>query len=293
MSNKAKSILLEKNDIAAPFPFVISIKDRNFSRKLVIDQKLKPVNPLQCGRQMCPAGHSYSSSARDYWLLHFVISGKGVLLNQNGAQRVCENEMFVTRPFESVTYTADIEDPWQYIWIGFTTEAPLPPILEEKDVIAAPYLKDFFVNAYDNEYFENADTHGAYEYYLCGSIWQIFSLLLQNGKKDMTVTDNYIKPALTLMELYYYDIGLTVSELAARLHITREHFSRIFKAETGISPKQYLNEIRMKKAQMLLTQKSDNITWVAQSVGFSDLFSFSRAFSRYYGCSPMEYRGKR
>ena len=109
----------------------------------------------------------------------------------------------------------------------------------------------------------------------------------------MTVIDNYIKPALTLMELYYYDIGLTVSELAARLHITREHFSRIFKAETGISPKQYLNEIRMKKAQMLLTQKSDNITWVAQSVGFSDLFSFSRAFSRYYGCSPMEYRGKR
>ena len=252
MSNKAKSILLEKNDIAAPFPFVISIKDRNFSRKLVIDQKLKPVNPLQCGRQMCPAGHSYSSSTRDYWLLHFVISGKGVLLNQNGAQRVCENEMFVTRPFESVTYTADVEDPWQYIWIGFTTEAPLPPILEEKDVIAAPYLKDFFVNAYGNEYFENADTHGAYEYYLCGSIWQIFSLLLKNSNKSITATDSYVKPAITLMELYYYDIGLTVDELAARLHVSREHFSRIFKAETGISPKHYLNGIRMKKAKMIL-----------------------------------------
>lgn len=292
MSDNKKQDIADKIVINAPFPFSVAIKSKNIFRKLVIDQNLHPINPLQCGKQACPSGHSYTSATRDFWLLHFVISGKGTLVNQNGKQTVKENEIFVTRPFENITYTADIDDPWSYIWIGFTSDMPVPSILEKIDVIFAPYLKNLFISAYDTDHFDNADTHGAYEHYLCGIIWQIFGMLIQNNKKDMTPMDNYVKPALTLMELYYYDVKLTVAELAERLHVSKEHFGRVFKSETGFSPKKYLNDIRMQKAAEFLTQKNDSISKISKSVGFTDVFAFSRAFSRYYGYSPSEYAKK-
>ena len=183
MSNAKKNENKEKVLINAPFPFSVAMTGKNLQRKLIINQNLKPVNPLQCGRQACPSGYSYSSGERYYWLLHFVISGKGALMNRSGRHPVRENEMFVIRPFESVTYTADVDEPWEYIWIGFTSETPVPPILECGDVIRAPYLKELFISAYENGYFENMDTHGAYEHYLCGVIWQIFGVLLHNTKR--------------------------------------------------------------------------------------------------------------
>ena len=292
MPNNKKDPSTGREYVTVPFQHIVANSRNNWSSRVVINQKLDPINPLQCGKQICPPRYSYTSDDRDFWLLHFVISGKGTLINQNGKHSVSENEIFVIRPLEKVTYTADADQPWQYIWIGFSSARPVPPILEKSDVIYTPYLKDLFERAYTDEHFENADTYGAYEHFLCGIIWEIFGLLIQNSKKDTTTANNYIKPAMTIMELYYFDTKLTVTEIASRLRISQEHFSRIFKEETGISPKKYLNDIRMKKAVEFLTQSDDTVTCIAAKVGFSDVFAFSRAFSRYYGRSPTEYASK-
>ena len=289
MPNNKKDPTTGKEYVTAPFQYVVANSSKNWSSKVVINQKFEPINPLQCGKQICPPRYSYTSDDRDLWLLHFVISGKGTLTNRHGKQSVSENEIFVIRPLENVTYTADADDPWQYIWIGFSTSRPVPPVLDNNDVIYTPYLKELFIRAYEAENFENVDTYGAYEHFLCGIIWEIFGVLIQNSKKDVNTANNYIKPALTIMELYYSDVKLTVAEIASRLRISQEHFSRIFKTETGISPKKYLNNIRMQKAVEFLTQSNDTVTRISKKVGYPDLFAFSRAFSRYYGCSPSEY----
>lgn len=292
MSNNKKDLSTGREYITAPFHQVVINSDKNWSSRVVINQDLAPINPLQCGKQICPSRYSYTSDDRDFWLLHFVISGKGTLTNRNGKQTVSKNEMFVIRPFENATYTADADDPWEYIWIGFAADRTVPPILEKSDVIYTPYLKDLFIRGYNADDFENIDTYGAYEHYLCGIIWEIFGLLLQNSKNDMNTANNYIKPALTIMELYYSDCKLTVTEIANRLRISQEHFSRIFKAEMGVSPKKYLSDIRMKRAVEFLTQSSESITQMAPKIGFPDVFAFSRAFTRYYGFPPSEYINK-
>ena len=58
----------------------------------------------------------------------------------------------------------------------------------------------------------------------------------------------------------------------------------------GVSPKKYLTDVRMQKAAKLLTQSSDAVTEIAKKTGYPDLFSFSRAFSKYYNCPPSEYK---
>ena len=261
-----------------------------FSKKIVMDHGLRPINPLQCGRQACPPLHSYGPVVRDFWLLHFVISGKGVLTNERGTHTVRENQMFVIRPYEQVSYKADAADPWHYIWLGFTADnMELPTVLTENDVITAPYLKSLFLSAYEAEDFTLTDNSGAFEHYLCGVVWQIFGKLLCNTQKSTGPLEKYVLPSINYMKTVYYHPGVTIENIADKFHVNKSYFSEIFKEVTGVPPKQYLNEIRMKKAAERLIKEGFTVSAVATSVGFPDAFSFSRAFKKYHGCSPSEY----
>ncbi|WP_312729295.1 helix-turn-helix transcriptional regulator, partial [Enterococcus sp.] len=64
------------------------------------------------------------------------------------------------------------------------------------------------------------------------------------------------------------------------------YLSKIFKEATGVSPINYLIEIRLKRAKDML--KNDNLTIkeVASAVGYQDAYHFSKSFKKLYGVSP-------
>jgi AraC-like DNA-binding protein len=68
------------------------------------------------------------------------------------------------------------------------------------------------------------------------------------------------------------------------------HLSRRFKAETGLSPKQYLLHMRNRKARELLLESQLNISQIADMCGYADVFDFSRRFKKETGYSPSEFR---
>lgn len=70
----------------------------------------------------------------------------------------------------------------------------------------------------------------------------------------------------------------------------RSHVYRAFVAYLGCSPQQYIIEARMRRARMLLTESGNNIGWIADQLGYRDVYFFSRQFKRVHGCSPSEYR---
>lgn len=262
-----------------------------FKSKLIINRGLKPINPIQCGQCQCPPGYGYGPSVRKFWLLHFVISGKGRLINERGSYDLSENQIFVIRPYETATYVADETEPWDYIWIGFSAENDAPPILNSNDVIFAPYLRELFISAFYDDFFSDENTGGAYESFLCGIIWQMFGKLMYGSIGNLSVYESYIRPAISIMRSDYPN-SITVSDIASRLHISRGHFSKIFKEETGVSPKKYLNDIRMKKAAELIVRNGMSLTVTASTVGYPDVFTLSRAFKAHYGCNPTEYKLK-
>lgn len=63
-----------------------------------------------------------------------------------------------------------------------------------------------------------------------------------------------------------------------------------FKQLVGDAPLQYLTRVRMRKAVNLLKNSQDNLTKVAQKVGYESEAAFSKAFKRCMGSSPGEYR---
>lgn len=98
-----------------------------------------------------------------------------------------------------------------------------------------------------------------------------------------------IRQVLDYMNAHYTE-DITVIQLAKRFSMSEKNFIRYFHFNTGISPKKYLIEQRMKYAGELLSDKEYSITEIARIVGYSDPYSFSKAFHKYYGESPSIYR---
>lgn len=88
---------------------------------------------------------------------------------------------------------------------------------------------------------------------------------------------------------YQYGQQISIGDIAKKLGYHRAHLTKLFKETTGLSPMQYLNQIRMKKAEKLLAGDL-TIAQVAASVGFNDPLFFTKQFRKWRGMSPSEYR---
>jgi AraC family transcriptional regulator of arabinose operon len=82
----------------------------------------------------------------------------------------------------------------------------------------------------------------------------------------------------------------SVAELARDFGCSPSHFSRSFKAVTGLAPELYMVQTRLHRAQRLLRETNWQVGEIADACGYADIFFFSRQFKKFVGHSPVEYR---
>lgn len=88
----------------------------------------------------------------------------------------------------------------------------------------------------------------------------------------------------------YYSNDLNINDIAERLEVTSSYMSKLLKKETGLSFIDYLTNIRIKKAMYIMEDPTIKIYDVAELVGYSNQYYFSRAFKKVIGVSPKEHR---
>ena len=86
---------------------------------------------------------------------------------------------------------------------------------------------------------------------------------------------------------------ITVDDLANRLGITRKHLCAVFNRVLQITPKQFIILYRIEKACKLLLSSNQSIQEIAEAVGYTNQFYFSKEFKRIVGKSPSEYRNSK
>lgn len=79
-------------------------------------------------------------------------------------------------------------------------------------------------------------------------------------------------------------------DLLETLHLNTAYFRKTFKEVTQLTPGNYLNRIRMRRARTLLSQGALGVKEVAANVGFGDALYFSRKYHQFWGCSPTQDR---
>lgn len=83
---------------------------------------------------------------------------------------------------------------------------------------------------------------------------------------------------------------ISLQEVAMNSFTSPFHFSRLFKKTTSFSPHQYLQQVRMKHAEMLLKSSNLPVADIAYSSGFSSTAYFATAFKQQYKVNPLQYR---
>jgi transcriptional regulator GlxA family with amidase domain len=101
--------------------------------------------------------------------------------------------------------------------------------------------------------------------------------------------DRRIETALKVMH-EEIQRNIPVRELAQQVNLSTGHFIRLFKAQTALSPKQYLRCLRMKHAETLIYGSFLSVKEIAASLGVGDRSHFSRDFKKFHGHPPTSYR---
>ena len=96
-----------------------------------------------------------------------------------------------------------------------------------------------------------------------------------------------INAAIRYMRKHCHRADLTVCEIASHGNISEVYLRKLFSRELGISPSHKLTELRMQRAKLLIAEKRP-LKEISVSVGYSDVFQFSRAYKRYFGYPPSK-----
>ncbi len=114
----------------------------------------------------------------------------------------------------------------------------------------------------------------------------------ENKYKNTRHQNKYVKTALNILEEDFTS-DITLSSVALKFGVSPEHFSRIFKKETGLGFNEYLSLLRLKKAETLLKKNEYlSVSEVAFSCGFNDSNYFCEKFKKVYGISPLKFKKK-
>ena len=255
------------------------------------------VRLYEIGNYACEGGYSYGPIIRSRGIIHYVLSGKGILRIGNKIHKVHENQIFFIPPGISAYYEADKDDPWVYKWIhiggteflALLTEIGLgehSPVLD----VSSPGSKPGGFGALIDDIFENYER----EYYCIGKIYEIMDFLRKEyGHASEASAESqqlkYVRTVIKYIQLKFSE-QITMENIAGICGLNRSYLSRLFHDATGYTIKGYLQTYRMQTAQKMLRESDLSISYIGNAVGYVDIFTFSKAFKKHTGCTPSSYR---
>jgi len=257
---------------------------------------------LQFGWEACTPSHSFGPAARNHFLFHYILSGRGMLMaddrkGQTKTYPVADGEGFLLCPGQIATYVADRADPWEYAWVefdGLRVRAMLDRTGLGEDAPVYRARRAALREEMRDELLYIARHAGASPFHLIGHLYLFFDALIRSIAPARTQSENklrdfYIHEALAYIEHNFHK-NISVQSIAEQCGLNRSYFGKIFKESMGKTPQAFLLAFRMAKAAELLKVTRMPVGDVGAAVGYDDALHFSRAFRSVYGISPKKWR---
>lgn len=231
--------------------------------------------------------------------LFYVVDGKGEFNIQGQRFPVKPNDFVIINPQVEHTELSSPDEPLEYIVLGINglSFSNLTPVSEGGHPFSFFNLRDEQkdILRYLNAMVQEATSQSMSYELVCHNLLEILLIkILRHQHFDLEVSKqskatkdiSFIKHYL---ETYYHE-SIQLEDLASMTHLSRFYISHSFKKEIGMSPMEYLIDIRIKESKILLRTTNYSISQVADIVGFTTPTYFSKQFRKSTGISPTDYR---
>jgi len=229
----------------------------------------------------------------------FIYCVKGVGWCEIGGKRhaVEPGNLLVIPPNVPHAYGASTGKPWSIHWFHALGEL-VPEYLKNLGIAPErPVVwigEDLRLIALFNEALEVTEHGYAYvdllhsSYALAHLIGIMTRLQRERGRGELNAEQKVAQCLAYLNQ--HLDQPVSVKILATLANLSTSRFTEVFREQTGTSPHQYLQQLRIHRACQLLTGTNYNLKQIAAQLGYLDQFHFSRVFKTFMEMSPRDYR---
>ncbi|MFZ4453892.1 AraC family transcriptional regulator [Salibacterium aidingense] len=257
-------------------------------------EKSSGLQIIRSGRNKAKSHYHIGPRFIPYFSIHCVLKGTGTYIDEDKEYSIKSGDAFCLYSNHIHSYFTDPNDPLEMFWIAFDGQQAasilnqievdrentyIHNILSLNTRTTIENLIDLFQHYHSYKYFKKL----SYFYQLIDDFYEA------KNKNKGACPHDWIQESMNYMNLHYAE-GITITDVARHVGASRTHFSNTFTKAVGSSPYKYLQEKIMTKATTLLESSRYNISEIALSLSFSDVYSFSRAFKNYYNVSPSEYK---
>ena len=239
------------------------------------DERFVDLNLYQYGWEQTEPLHSYGPYARNHYLFHYVISGKGLLLANEQEYTIEGGHGFLIAPGQVTTYRADEQEPWEYTWIefdGLRAHEALNlagisgqnPVYSPASTKAGQLLQEqmlFLVNHSQDSPMRQI----GYGFLFLDQLVQ--SSASHQAQSPRRLRDFYMKEALSFIEQHYSE-DISIEDISSFCGLNRSYFSKVFRDTMGESPQGFLLHYRMARAAQLLTESRLPISTISTMVSY-------------------------
>lgn len=250
---------------------------------------------INTGKQY-KTNHSFGPFANSHNVIQYVTSGKGTFICQNQTYALEAGDLFLLPKNTPTQYYADTEDPYEYYWIAFDgiyanrllylcNLTPNNPVIH----VDNKKVRKCFSAMY--KLFEPSGNKRSKNVKSLSLFYEIFTELIDSANIDVETIDDEI-PILHKMIEYIdlnYAKNITVTSICAKFKVDRSHFYATFQKQKNLTPKEYIEMLRMTEAAKLLETTNFPAYAIANAIGLPQN-EFIKHFKKAFSCTPTEYR---
>jgi AraC-like DNA-binding protein len=236
----------------------------------------------------------------DEYQLIYISKGQGVFQSASCTEmKVREGSILVLFPGEWHRFKPDNKTGWEEFWVGFRGDI-IDRLVQNRFFDRQNVLLDIGPNEYTVHLFclviDNAkEEKTGYQALISGIVLHllghIHSLLKQYRFKKETNTEHIINKARVILRKNI-DREIEMEKVAEELNVSYSWFRKAFREYTGIAPNQYLLQLRIEQARLLLSDPDKSLKEIALRLNFVSPYYFSKLFKEKTGLSPAQFRLK-
>lgn len=232
----------------------------------------------------------------DYQIL-YVASGRTHFFFNGEEKIVTAGHMVLYQPKEEQKYDYYGEDKPEVYWVHFTG-SDVKNILHHYNIPLSGHVfycgtSPIYVMLFKQIILEFQNCSVGYQEMLEMCLRQLLLAVQRARLEKPSVVDSHVHDEMEAARQYFnehYNEPIVIEEFAQSRHISVSLFMRNFKRVFNVSPKQYIQDVRMNNAQSLLATTDYSVAEIAAIVGFDNPLYFSRQYRKEKGMSPTHYR---